>query len=116
MSITTRPYDPVSGEILTWYAEGSPIPSHAEVATNTPISSCFDELLGTSSVNPSWASFEAPPGRPSFLLFCLGLCPQIDFEVILKHPTEALMALYLFTEQANKDLSYIHAKMTLKKA
>ena len=154
MSITCLPHDPISFDILTWYEGGISIPSQAEVATSSPISSCFDDLLGTPLQNPQWASFEAPPGHPSFALFCLGLCPHIDFELVLcrnpptsgggkarpesiqksltgeessdlqaevlqsclTHPSEPLMALYLFIQQANKDHAYILAKMTLRKA
>ncbi|MBP9842027.1 MAG: DUF5399 family protein [Simkaniaceae bacterium] len=110
MSITCLPHDSASHEIVTWFETGVSIPQHAEIENGDPTLSFFDELLGTSEANSFWAAFESPPGFLSQNVI------DLNFEACANSGEKPLLSLYETVQTIQKDLEYIKAKMTLRKA
>lgn len=113
MSITVKPLDQTTALDRAYFNQAKAIQNRSQSICIIPVTSAFDELLGHTA--PTWAMFEAPPGHPPIRMFLCGICPDIDFTSILKHPTETLLSLYLLITHLNRLLNYTTAKMTFSK-
>ncbi|MCH9613576.1 MAG: hypothetical protein SP1CHLAM54_05810 [Chlamydiia bacterium] len=114
MSITVKSLDPtISVDKSYFLQEARAIQNRAQHLVIVPVLTAFDELLGPKA--PTWATFEPPPGHPSVRMFLCGVCPDIDFESILKHPNEILIDLYLLIKKLGELILYTMAKLTFSK-
>lgn len=116
MTVTFSPADRTSHEVMRWYEDGAVAAQTSEAWAFVPITDFFEEILCDGERNKPFAHFSKPKGHPSLMIFCMGILPHMDFEAILEHPNEVLMDLYQWIQTATKDLQYIRAKMTLRKA
>lgn len=114
MSITVKSHDPRTSIDQSYFLqEARIIQNRAQEFVTVPTLTAFDELLGPKA--PTWATFEPPPGSPSIRMFLCGVCPDIDFESILKYPHEILIDLYLLIKKLGELILYTMAKMTFSK-